>query len=60
MKNLLRNIPTDLIFDIFFQGEFEKPSEHKKECVSMLINATYERLDSINNNLKAIKELEIC
>lgn len=56
MKNPLKNIPIDLIFDVLFQGVFEKPSEHKKECVLLLLNATNERLESINNNLKVIKE----
>ena len=45
-------ITTDSLFDVFFKGLFEKPHEHKKECINALYGATLERLDKIINNLK--------
>ena len=50
-------ITTDFVFDFFFKGLFEKPHEHKKECIYTLYGATLERLDKIINNLRKEKEV---
>ena len=54
--NVWKNIDTDILFDIYFKGLFEKPHEHKEECILILYSHTLDTLDSIIEHLKGWKK----
>ena len=51
MENMMKNISVDWLFDYFFKGTFDKPHEHKEECLVMTVAWTNAKLDSICENL---------
>lgn len=59
LEYIIENVTVDDIFNWFFEDIFDRPSEHKEECLAITVAKANEHLDNIIENLKGWKLKEL-